>query len=124
MKTYFLPMVVAIAALSSSCNTDKVRKFIPGTYVSSAESEYSISNDTLIITPAETDQFDIERKTGLFLIEEGRVQDVQHETESYKAVYKEHNRSLKEVSRGRLFNFFPESNKLLLGKREFKKLEE
>lgn len=119
-KQIILPALLAIVA--SACSSDKTKNSIAGTYVNSAKSEYSIANDTLIIEAAENNRFLIHRKTGIKLIRNGEVGKEQYEHEEWQAIYDEGSKTLTESKRGKKITPLPEANKLLVERREYKKI--
>lgn len=121
MKTLFYLCAAAVLFVTA-CTSDKTRSFIPGTYVNSAGGEYSIASDTLVIEPAESNNFFIQRKTGFQVITDGKKGKRQYETEAWNAVYDEGTRTLTETRKGKLITFFPETSKLKVGKREYTKI--
>lgn len=121
MKTLFYLCAIAVLFVTA-CNTDKTREFIPGTYVNSAGSEYSVANDTLVIKPAESNNYSIQRKTGFNVITDGKKGKRQYETEQWNAIYDEGTKTLTETRKGKLITFYPETGTLKVGKREYTKL--
>lgn len=121
MRKLILVISVCVAGLAA-CTTDKTRSFIPGTYVNSAGSEYSVANDTLVITPAESNNFSIHRKTGFNVITDGKKGKRQYETEEWNAIYDEGTKTLTETRNGKLITFYPETGTLEVGKREYTKI--
>lgn len=120
MKTSIIFIVMAI--LMIACNIDKTREFIPGTYVNSAESEYSTAEDTLIIEASEGNNYLIHRKTAFRRITDGKPGKQEHEMEEWQAIYDEAKKSLTETGSGKLITFYPDANKLILVRAEFKKI--
>lgn len=112
-----IAMVFAVA-----CKSDKVRSFIPGTYINNAGSEFSMASDTLVIESSESNNFFIHRKTGYNLITDGKVGEREYETENWNAVYDEANKTLTETKKGKLITFYPDSMLLKVGKRKYQKL--
>lgn len=108
----------------TACTTDQTKSFIPGTYVNNSAGEYSIASDTLVIEASENNNFTIHRKTGFNLIRDNKKGKRQYETEAWKALYDEETKSLTETRKGKLLTFYPEANKLLVGKREYKKINQ
>lgn len=106
----------------AACNTNKTRDYIPGTYINHAESEYSIADDTLVIEQQEKNLYTIHRKTGFQRVEEGKLGRPEYETEEWKALYDEVTESLQETKKGKLITFHPDTNKLMVGKREYQKI--
>ncbi|RNL54620.1 hypothetical protein D7004_07475 [Pedobacter jejuensis] len=107
----------------AACNSEKsTRSFITGTYVSQSEGEYSIASDTLVIEASESNNYIIHRKTGFKRITEGKQGKLEYETEEWNALYDEGTNALTETKKGKVITFYPEANKLLVGKREYRKL--
>jgi hypothetical protein len=122
MKTLFFLCAAAVLCIAA-CTTDKTRSFIPGTYVNSAGGEFSVADDTLVIEPAESNNFTIQRKTGFNVITDGKKGNRQYETEQWNAIYDDGTKSLTETRKGKIITFYPESNTLKVGKREYQKLK-
>jgi hypothetical protein len=121
MKTLIYLCAVAVLFVTA-CTSDKTRSFIPGTYVNHAGGEYSVADDTLVIEPAESNNFLIHRKTGFNVITDGKKGKRQYETEQWNAIYDEATKTLTEIRNGKLLTFYPDANKLLVGKREYIKI--
>lgn len=121
MKSLFYLCAVAVLFVTA-CTSDKTRAFIPGTYLNSAGSQYSVANDTLVITPAESNNFSIRRKTGFNVITGGKKGKRQYETEEWNAIYDEGAKTLTETRKGKLITFYPETGTLKVGKREYTKI--
>ncbi len=115
--------LLAIAMFAIACQSDKVRPFIPGTYVNSAGSEFSVADDTLVIEASESNNFQIKRKTGFNLMNEGKVGKREYETENWNAVYDEPTKTMTETKKGKLITFYPDSGMLMVGKRTYQKLQ-
>lgn len=124
MRTLIILTAFA-AVLTAGCRRDKIRSFIPGTYVNQASSEYSTAYDTLVIeqTDEKSNNYLIHRKTAFRRITGGRPGKREYETEEWKAVYDEGTKSMIESSSGKVFTFYPESNYLMLGRREYQKID-
>jgi len=121
MKKILLVLAMA-SGLMAACNTDKIRSFIPGTYINNARSEYSIANDTLVIDPSESDSFVIHRKTGFDEVRDKKVGKREYETEQWNALYDPATQTLTETRKGKLITFYPKDSKLMVGKREYEKI--
>lgn len=122
MKTLFYLCAVTVMFFAA-CTTDKTRSFIPGTYINSAGGEYSIADDTLVIEPAESNNFLIRRKTGFNVITGGKKGKRQYETEQWHAIYDEGTKTLTETKKGKQLTFYPETGNLKVGRREYQKLK-
>jgi hypothetical protein len=118
-------LIVATAVLASACTTDKVKSFIPGTYIDSATSEYSMVNDTLTIrqSESESNKYFINRKTAFQRISEGKAGKLEYETEQWIAIYDKASQILNETAKGKVITFYPETNRLMVGKREYRKIK-
>ena len=123
MKTRIL--LIALVMGVSACTRNKIKDFIPGTYVDSASSEYSVAFDTLIIELAEkqSNNYLIHRKTGFRRIDDGKPGKAQYETEEWVAVFDPDTGVLNETATGKTITFYPETNKLRVVKREYQKID-
>ncbi|MFA6275799.1 MAG: hypothetical protein WC622_03570 [Pedobacter sp.] len=111
-----------LVAIVTACKSDNVRPFIPGTYINNADSEFSRANDTLVIEPSESNNFYLHRKTGFNLISNRKIGKREYETENWNAVYDEATKTLTETKKGKLITFYPDSAKLMVGKRMYQKI--
>jgi hypothetical protein len=112
MKNLIILCAVVMAMLTA-CKSDKVRPFIPGTYINNAGGEFSVANDTLVIEPSESNNFYIHRMTGFNLITDGKIGEKEYETENWNTFYDESTKTLTETKRGKLITFYPDSAKLM-----------
>lgn len=108
----------------ASCNPDKVRDFMPGTYVNSAGGEFSIASDTLEVELVEGNNYVIHRRTGYNLISDGKVGAREHETGQWSCAYGTATKTLTELKKGKVITFFPDSSVLKVGKRVYKKINQ
>lgn len=125
MRTFAFILLAALASILAACHHSvDTYSFIPGTYVNHAEGEFSIAYDTLIIQPLsdQNSSYRILRKTGYQRIENNRPQAMQRETEEWMALYNDATKSMQETKRGKIITFYPEANRLMVGKREYLKL--
>jgi len=124
MKTankLFLCSVLALAILFG-CKSDATKSFIQGTYVNHSSGTYSIADDTLSIASEGTDNFTIHRSTGFNLFRDGKRGKCEHETETWNAIYHGEDGTLVENRFGKVLVFYPDSGKMIIGKREYKKI--
>ncbi len=122
MKNTIISGALAVL-LMTACTSDKIRDFIPGTYVNHAEGEFSLADDTLIIEPIEQNNYIIYRKTGFQKINEGKPGQWEHETEQWQAIYDESTKTLQETKVGKQMTFYPDSAQLKLSKRSYSKIK-
>ena len=123
MKTRIILLAI-LSFMMTACSTDKLKEFIPGTYINSASSEYSAVNDTLIIEQAEqgSNTYLIHRKTGFKRIKNGKLGKSEYEKEEWITTYDLNSKALHESANGKLITFYPETNRLLVGRREYQKI--
>lgn len=114
--------IAVIAMIMVSCNSDRTKEFIPGTYVNSATGEYSTADDTLTIVPTDVDTYIIHRRTGFNRIAGGKQQEREYETEEWQAVYNGNSKTLTETRTGKRITFYPASGSLRVGTREYHKI--
>lgn len=105
-----------------ACKENKRQSFIPGTYVNHAGGSYSVADDTLTIEHAGGSNYLIYRSTGFNLIRNGKKGKREHETEQWNAIYNKENGSLTETRKGKTITFYPDANKLMVGSREYQKI--
>jgi recombinational DNA repair ATPase RecF len=120
-------MLLIIAGLAglTACNSGSaIEDFIPGTYVSQAQSEFSVANDTLVIEAAKnTDNlYLITRKTGYRRITNGKVQSPEHKIKHWTGEWDTQKRALQVMQTGNIFIFQPEKHSLLNGSSAYRKL--
>ncbi|WP_026898845.1 hypothetical protein [Daejeonella oryzae] len=124
MKTSILLILLA-ATLFTACSRDKLPDYIPGIYVDSASSEYSVAFDTLIIelSEKESNNYLIHRKTGFRRIDDGKPGKDQYETDEWVAVFEPETGVLTEISTGKTITFYPETNRMRVVRREYQKVK-
>ena len=116
--------------LLNSCNTlfssdDKIKAFLPGTYVNLAESEFSKAIDTLLIRKEGLDgnTYSITRKVSFQRIRAGVIQPKEYQREQWVAIYDEKQEVLHEMKRFRTICYVPEKSKLWLANNEYEKIQ-
>jgi hypothetical protein len=118
-------LMVAFVSGIAACNSGGADKgFIPGTYVSQAQSEFSIANDTLVIEQAKnTDNlYLITRKTGYRRIRDGKVQSPEHKVRHWTGQWDSQQQLLQVMQSGSTFIFQPDQHDLLNGSSVYRKL--
>lgn len=116
-------VIVLGCGLFFGCSSDKVRDFIPGTYVNSAGGEFSVASDTLTIGLIEGNNYVIHRRTGFNLISDGKLGKREYEVEKWTAVYSSDTQVLTETKKGKLISFFPDRGSLSVGRRVYRKVD-
>lgn len=95
-----------------------------GMYVSSAASEMSISEDTLVVVLDQGNTYSIHRRTGFRLIgEDGFVGKRRYETEVWTAVYDHHTQIMTEHRNGKLISFDLDNGTMTVGRRKYKRIK-
>lgn len=122
MKAIKLLLGLCSCFAIASCMGDKVKNFMPGTYVNSAGGEFSIASDTLKIELVEGNNYQVLRSTGYNLITEGKVGAREFETERWSCAYSTATKSLTELKTGKVITFFPDSGSLKVGRRVYQKI--
>lgn len=122
MKAIKLLLGLCSCLALANCATDKVRDFMPGTYVNSAGGEFSIASDTLKVELVEGNNYQILRSTGYNLIRDGKVGARQREAEQWSCAYSSATKTLTELKKGKVITFFPDSGSLKVGRRVYEKI--
>jgi hypothetical protein len=119
-------LAIAVIGLTAchSGNNSNTKDFIPGSYVSQARSDYSIANDTLVITPGKNTEniYLITRKTGYRRITDGKLQPLQHQVKHWSGEWDEQKQILQIMQTGNFLLFYPDKGSLLNGSSEYWKL--
>lgn len=122
-KITFLLVISALGL--AACNSGSaVKDFIPGTYVSQAQSEFSVANDTLVIEPAKSadNLYLVTRKTGYRRIVNGKVQAAEHKVKHWTGEWDTQRQVFQVMQTGNTFIFQPDQHGLLNGNSTYKKL--
>jgi len=126
MKVSMLFLNVLVLVLSGCMNSasDKIREFIPGTYVRQIHNEFTNGADTLVITEYDHTGgvYFVENKTGYQQQLDGKVFSPQYKVKKWTAVYDEKTHQLNIQKRDEFITFLPDQNKLLDGRTEFLKV--
>lgn len=122
MKAIKLLLWLCSCLALTSCTGDKVRDFMPGTYVNSAGGEFSIASDTLKVELVEGNNYVIHRRTGYNLITDGEVGTREFETEKWNCAYSTATKTLSELRKGKIITFYPDSAAMKVGRREYQKI--
>jgi len=116
-------LVLLCTGLMVACKTDQVRDFAPGIFVNHSKGALSVAIDTLVISAQEGHNFKAQRRTRFRLIRGGKLGKKQSEREEWSMVYDEGTGLMRELRKGRLLIFYPDSGFLLIGSRKYSKLE-
>jgi len=126
MKTLIVKIMLLPISFLAACTSKskQVTEFIPGTYVNHAQSEYSIADDTLQITPDAVtgNSYQISRKTGFRRILNGKLQPEEHQVKSFNGLWDDQKRIMQITQNGIILIFQPEGNKLVIQNSAYRKL--
>ena len=95
---------------------------IDGTYVSHSEGEYSIADDTLVISAIDDKSYIITRKTGYQKLRDGKLLPKEQRDEKLTASYDKQNGQLQESKRGRLITLDKDNKVVRMEATDYKKL--
>ncbi|MBB6271857.1 major membrane immunogen (membrane-anchored lipoprotein) [Pedobacter cryoconitis] len=127
MKTFKLLVVLLCPlVLLLSCGRftgNSKRDFLPGTYVNSAEGEYSLAWDTLVIEPTSGQEFRIIRKTGFQRKKDGKLLARELRQQKWTAVFDQKAELLQVLKTGKLISVYPDSGMIVVGTRNYRKLK-
>lgn len=124
MKRTILSIIAIMGILVACHSINNDQSFIPGTYVNQAQSEFSVANDTLIITQAKnTDNiYLITRKTGYRRISDGKVLPLQHQVKHWTGMWDNQKQLMQILQTGNTLTFQQGQNSLLNGSSIYGKL--
>jgi hypothetical protein len=125
-KIIILLLTTIIMGCHSYFSSDeKIKAFLPGTYINIAEGEFSKAVDTLLIQKEGLDgnTYSITRKVSFQRIREGVLQPKEYQQEKWIGIYDEKDKVLHEIKRGRVLVYVPEKSTLYLGSAEYEKVQ-
>jgi len=122
-KRIYLSVVTAV--LLSACQ-QSLQDYVPGTYVSENEGQFSISKDTLVISMVDdqSNAYRIVKNSAYRKIRNGKLKPQEFDSKTWQGTYDEKSHVLTTSPEVKSFLFFPEKRTLMLGKREYQKIEE
>lgn len=100
----------------------KVQDFIPGTYVNSARSAYSVAYDTLVIKGEGPLHYLLERRTAFQAVREGKLLPLRHKVAVFETLFDPVKLELSEPQSGRVFRFDRDKGVLLIHQAVYRKL--
>lgn len=118
-KSLLLPIVLLAACNNNNGHTVG---FIPGTYVNQAQSEYSIANDTLVITALTATSYQVLRKTGFQRIVSRQLQAAEHRSAPFTGIWDDSKQTLQLTQNGLIITFQPDSNRLMVQNSRYRKI--
>ncbi len=103
---------------------DRLKAFIPGTYVATIHQEFSRGNDTLIISLISNsgNNYQVIRHTTFQRMLDGKNFPVERETEKWITVYSKELKVLSESGYSSVISFFPEKKILFVGSKQYQKI--
>ena len=113
-------LMMAFAASGTGCNGNAG---IEGTYVDHAKGQYSIADDTLVVSKLDGQQFRVLRSTGFNLIRGDSVGKREFETEEWIIVYDQNMSAYRGVGRGKVIRYDNRTNLMLVGNRRYSKIK-
>lgn len=124
MKQLFSIVCIALSTGCSGVHGDKIKSFIPGTYVATYAQEYSKGHDTLVFASVseEGNSYVVTRLTSYKKVLNGKIQPEALKKEQMTGIYNEQDKVIYEGIKGKAFSFSPERNMVLSGTTEYKKI--
>lgn len=129
----FLTLVIAAGLLLGACQglgnkslrTERAQRFLPGTYVNYVEGQYSVAYDTLLIQSmdAGSNAYRIYRNTAFRRIENGKLMKLERRNQQWTGVFDEKTGTILESQKGRVLSVYPDSGLIVIGSREYRKVE-
>ncbi|MES2648078.1 MAG: hypothetical protein V4717_14470 [Bacteroidota bacterium] len=126
MKKQLLVQLVT-AIFVSSCSTlqsDNIKTFIPGVYVKEINQEFAKGMDTILISvlDASNNKFKVINNSSYQQSIDGKLQPLKNENHVYMAAYDDKSKELHILNKERTFTFYPDQNKMQMGKSEYNKI--
>ena len=94
-----------------------------GTYVNHAASEFSMADDTLVLSPLDGDRFQVNRKTGYRLLDEsGKPGKLILESETWEVLWDEALGAFQDRRKGRTISFDRKTGELVLESSRYRRM--
>ena len=127
MKTLNVLLFVSTIALWA-CNSivkEKVKDFIPGTYIRSSQHEYGTEHDTVIITlqNQSADEYKIERRWKYERMLDGKPVEPEYKQTTNSGIYNPESKILQESSTLEQYTFDIKQKALFVGSTKYQKLK-
>jgi hypothetical protein len=122
MKAIVIILFTTVALYS--CSQPEKETNFTGTYVTHFQNEYTITDDTLIISKINSsDQaYNIERKSGFIKIRNGVRQSREFKTSKWDATYNSDTKALQQTDLGKQL-YLTENNNVKLGNSQYTKVK-
>ncbi|MBO9674154.1 MAG: hypothetical protein J7577_11960 [Sphingobacteriaceae bacterium] len=123
-KVFKMSCALGLLGILGACKMGNHKKdFIPGMYVSHARGEFALASDTLVISVGAGDNaFVIDRRTGYQRMTDGKLGKQEWGRETWAGVFDPGSGLVREIRKGRLIRFVPDSAYLLIGRRLYRKV--
>ncbi len=125
MKYLLVGVIILYGFTHCSLKTDPVKSYIPGTYISAWQTQFSNALDTLIIEPKKSksgELFTITRKTFVNFNPGGRSQEPEYKIRRSVGLYDESNRTVVIENDGSILSFDPSKNLMQRGNTPYRKI--
>jgi hypothetical protein len=122
---FFLLVAVFVLFGCSSSESDAVNKFIPGTYIRNAETEFGKAYDTLVITlqNKSANQYKIQRRWRYNRVLDGKPIPPEYKVSETSGLYDSEKKVLQETETLEFFTFDVENKFLFNGANKFIKIK-
>lgn len=115
-------LIIFVGCSDAWERSNRIKRFIPGTYVKEVRNEFLIAYDTLIIQCSTGNNYLIVNRTTYQRIRNKKLLPEQYSEETWKALYDEKSQNLYEQRLGKTFSFDPDNEKLFEGGSEYNKV--
>ena len=120
-----LMLVIFLTRCNGLMNSDKVKPFIPGTYMASWKTSFSNAVDTMIITatsPNGSEGYLITRRTHLQFINAAKKRSPEYSIIKWMGSYNTGDKTVVVPANGRVLSFDPDNKLLRMGSIVYRKL--
>jgi ribosomal protein L28 len=120
-----LTLVIFLMGCNGLINADKVKPFIPGTYLASWKTSFSNAVDTMLIAPVTengSEGYLITRRTHLQFINAANKRAPEYSITKWTGSYNHQDKTIVVQSNGRVLSFDPSANVMRMGNIVYRKL--
>jgi len=119
-------IISSVVTFLFGCNsfTDKVKPFVPGTYIATWKTAFSVAVDTMNISAPSggSETFSIVRRTHLQFTNAAKKREPEYSISKWQGTYNTNDKTLVVQSNGRIISFDPDNKVLRMGAIVYRKL--
>jgi hypothetical protein len=122
---FFMLRVLGGGVWNRLFSKNKMDKPLAGVYINQSASSCSRAFDTLTIRkqPADCNTYAVDRSLWFNCLRQGKLESNEYPMSRWIGIYDEKTRLLRDIKKGRVYNYVPKKKKLLLDNKTYIKIK-